>query len=1635
MINKDSSLTKIVDGEKVSLTPEEVDSIQQGTSEGFEDYRSNVFNFDVFNKKLKDNKKTYTEFKKTLEPRDAKNTPNSGYQALDRIGVSGVNELVGDILNAVVEGDTNALTQFVVDMPKTLEKNQTMKQAREAHLKKTLTDNLFRRLAKDPTSYGRDNLADTKLYRGQTKTGSKYGVAYYKKLSPAKKKEVKDKVREAILGNTRFTGEIRSKTSKVNKGITPSSFKKLTAEEKITANRYNAAIEIKNRLENKRYTEGSLTEEDNGKLEVAKTSIDELGAELRLVETISQQDLDVQTETLAGQVVSEQDTDAQRTKLKTQGELELAEARGEEPATPRRLGDLPEDSLSDAERSALRINAIKVAQDRRTLRDLDEKENELNPDDVIEINAAWTVVGDVDSGPKGPPLQSDEYADRQESVNIGEVTTPTTVEETTARLAELNIDVSNNARVSITPTPEDAGLDSSRLSNGVKAVVIKDKAYLFTNNIQRGNEVGVFLHELGGHIGMVNLVGRENYNFLTKRIKQFAANNDGSREHDIAKAAVAHIQDIEKATGKKLNQEIKDHETLAYFIEIAVQNGTKPSEISRQQSKLGIFFRRLLAGIKSFLRKYGKIESKNLDAQSIVDLAYGGAQLAMRAPNKKLDFLTSELLFSQASSANAVYDMQTKLLGVANDIIYDEKYAVAVDGISKGTGMLANMFYGALSFDQLIDHANRSNPFLASQIKKLGELVALKRAKTDEYNRDISEYLVRVNSLQNEAAEGLSEVKQLEIKDEFNDITHQSSINQVDLRKPRNVLEQEAADNNTVLSVGENALISRFENLPPQMQESYNIIINTYERYGNLLLDNLDGKLTGVLNDTTQPAEVLSAVQKLKKQLESNRIVPYVPLLREGEYWIDLELSNGEPYTETFKTETEANRALADMKKEIASAKGETYTITRAVYERLSGLALRDMSGQAQAYQQVLQLLSSIDSPKGGQALEQHKELYEKVVKSYYEAFPSNAIKQHFQKRKGVAGYNNDVVQNFAKTALRMSGEIAAIDTSADVNNVIEEIISDNDGKPLAGSEANIRKEIIKRAGFLRNPQPPEYARKLSALGYNMYLAGNISSALVNLTQLPIVTFPKLIAEFGFTNSLSMMTSMSKQYLKNLANPATGRDDNTTLTVPGINASLADVTIFTKDVLKDNGIAKLYATSLQRNAIRRTTSQELQEARREFSGKVGSTRDRVMLAANWAFQNSERANREIGIMAAYKLAIDKFSKLKAEGKLNKTTEQIQDLAIERALKITEEASGTALQELGPRWFQSGFGKIIGTFKRFVFSQVYLQYKLMSNAVGKVLPKNHRSDSSMPIDPDTGAPIDAIKFARRQLAFITIMSAAFAGARGVPGMGIASVLYDLGTDEDDPDYLNFDQWMKVTLGDVAHRGPLAHLLNIDMSNRIGFNGLLFRRDERAMEDLGFVFGTINQLGGPVLSIAVQTAKGVERMSDDTRQNPIFDGVQMIMPAAIRNPMKGMRYYIEGAVDKAGRPIVENVSLYNSVMQAVGFSATDVADAYEDSNILYSQKRNVENKRRGLLNKRFFAHYAGDTDGVREIDDRIRKFNQAKSVRAFKLQIGGDTKSSSLKMKTQEANKTYRDVIAPRAVQRRAAEAMGGLDIDE
>ena len=1581
----------------------------------------------------------YARFKENLKDSE------TGYEAIEKtVGINAALEyLAGDMYSAFLPQKSGIDAYIPVVGEKN--KDQTKEEQFTDYKENVLTDEVWNKATQTPQAYDQGKKAELPFTRTYLKIGGENGVNYYNSITEDQQNLVRGKVlrlvQQEVFGGVK---EVDTDKSSVD----------LTVYTSASAARI-ASFE--------RQIEEATTENDK---KTIQTDLDAYIKDLRdkdvKIKKLQKENKDAVNAQnalqnrqylfgLEGKELSAADKKALATAtkaaLKTEKEIQdlvVESNKGPVNPTARASKKYKEKIYEGVDQGTLNEEQQKVADENKKLKDLEE---------FVENNSTEFPNADNPDYISNPVAFVTGF-----SVANGTINTPTTVEQTVSKLAEIGIDATNSDRVSVTATVAEAGLTNiPGINEFTQGVVIGDKAYLFTDNIQVGNEVGIFLHEVGTHIGLVNLIGRANYNFLVNRVKEFAKLNDGSRESGLAKAALERIKNAEETTGIKLDQETKNNEMLAYFVEAAVQNGTNPSKAARQQSKLSVFFKRLLAGIKSYFRKVGWMDAKDLDAQGIVDLAYGGALLATRAPQAKMDRLSSRLLFSQASNANELFNMQTKLFNIADEAAYNPKVAMAMDKLSSSSAMGANIFYGSLSFDQLVDKANTFNPTLAANIKKLGEFAALKRFKNDEYNRDISDSLVEVNRLRDEAIEGLSEEQAKKVINEFNRVTNESSIEEVDLRLSKaEILEADLAyettkrkpKTGTATSITKlskdrvakiNELSRRFDKMPKQLQEAYKIIINTNQKYGDMLLDFLTSKLVGL--EGKQKAAVLSATQKLRLQLESNRIVPYVALVRNGSYWVDVTLKeNNARYTEAFDTASEAKRALNEFKND----KNIIVDAKKGVYERITNDALRDNSGESKAFQQILKLLSEVDKPNptgdkdvDAKNLTNHQNVFDSVIQMYYNAFPSNALKQHFKNRKGLAGYNQDVIQNFAQISIKMADEVATLETTGEMNNLIDAIVTENDGKAPIGAEANIRKEIVKRSAFLRNPNPPALARKLSALGYNMYLAGNISSALVNLTQLPLVTFPKLVAEFGFVKALEVTLSMMGRYISNLTNPSVGRDDNTTLTVPGIGASLADVTLFTKDVRKNKGIDKLYTVALQRNAIRRTTSQELQEARQGdfFGNKVGSTFDRVMLSANWAFQNSERANREIGILAAYELAIEKFNKLKAEGKLNKTTEQIQELAIERALKITEEASGTALQELGPRWFQSGFGKVIGTFKRFVFSQLYLENKLALNALGSYLPKNHKSDSSMPIDPDTGAPIDAAKFARRQLAFITMSSAIFAGARGMPMLWVGEVLYDLANDDDDPDYLTFDHWMKSHLGDVAHRGPFAHLSGIDVSNRIGFNGLLYRKDDRKMEDMGFIYGSIAAFGGPVLSYADQVRVGVERLSDDSRLHPVLDGVQMIMPAAVRNGIKSVRLMTEGATDKAGRPVVENVNLYNAIMQGVGFSPTKVAKAYEVSNILYTQERKAEDMKRSLLNRRFYAIQARDRKGLKEIDEKIRKFNRKQAVRAYGLGINGDTKLRSLKMKRNEAAKSYRDVVVPRDVAIRAARAYNGLDIDE
>jgi hypothetical protein len=170
------------------------------------------------------------------------------------------------------------------------------------------------------------------------------------------------------------------------------------------------------------------------------------------------------------------------------------------------------------------------------------------------------------------------------------------------------------------------------------------EVYLIASNITKGQELAVFLHEVGAHVGFRNMLGDAQYKALVNQVETWAKRNDGSQESKIAKAAMQRVEfalkddmgGIDEQGRRKASRagidEIRDDEILAYFVEEAVIAGVNPTE--KGKGPVAGFLYRLYENFKKIIGKllgpdFAK-EIKNMTAQDFVDFAYGAADFELR---------------------------------------------------------------------------------------------------------------------------------------------------------------------------------------------------------------------------------------------------------------------------------------------------------------------------------------------------------------------------------------------------------------------------------------------------------------------------------------------------------------------------------------------------------------------------------------------------------------------------------------------------------------------------------------------------------------------------------------------------------------------------------------------------------------------------------------------------------------------------------------------------------------------------------------------------------------------------------------------------------------------------------------------
>ena len=155
---------------------------------------------------------------------------------------------------------------------------------------------------------------------------------------------------------------------------------------------------------------------------------------------------------------------------------------------------------------------------------------------------------------------------------------------------------------------------------GAYGVAQGGRAVLVANRISQGSGRAKFMHEVGAHLGLENLLPKVLYDRLTQQLVNWAKKDDGSVEADLAARAA------ERVMMAGTTKEDQRAELLAYFLEEALEAGIDPTADIKGSSQLKTWFRTLWAAFKVAVRKLGMNPDK-MEAVDVVNMAFGAARL------------------------------------------------------------------------------------------------------------------------------------------------------------------------------------------------------------------------------------------------------------------------------------------------------------------------------------------------------------------------------------------------------------------------------------------------------------------------------------------------------------------------------------------------------------------------------------------------------------------------------------------------------------------------------------------------------------------------------------------------------------------------------------------------------------------------------------------------------------------------------------------------------------------------------------------------------------------------------------------------------------------------------------------------
>lgn len=723
----------------------------------------------------------------------------------------------------------------------------------------------------------------------------------------------------------------------------------------------------------------------------------------------------------------------------------------------------------------------------------------------------------------------------------------------------------------------------------------------------------------------------------------------------------------------------------------------------------------------------------------------------------------------------------------------------------------------------------------------------------------------------------------------------------------------------------------------------------------------------------TDPIQQAAALKQVRDEMHRLRQKPYFPHSRFGDWAVAVRDGN-DKLIEFQQFENE--RAQQAAVRELQASYGHAFTVqaTRIpaqvkMYRGMPPLMLAQMQEQMQA--------------RGGLTKEQREwlEMFQ------FEMSPANSFTKHLKRRKGTPGWHQDALRGYANYMFHAAHHLARMEYRPSLELAIQEVLQSSRGMPDANKRVQIADYLGRHLDYIL--YPPNEWTGIRSFAFTWLLGFAPDSALINMSQIPLVAAPYLASRFGDASAIGGLMRSTKDLRAFYQMKAKLSPDELAAYDLAIKQGFVD----------ESFAAELAGHAHGGNLARMVGGTQLE---RTMTG--------IGRAAAFMFQTMEKVNRTIVFSAAYRMGRDNFRSQRPETQryvvelLQANQELYQSLLVQgwteanaTGFLVGRDAVERSQFEYA-QWARPEFmrGKKAAMFTFFMFLQNSMWFARYSPGNKRYLAMLLAATGLMgfPLAEDLNAIIKAL---------VTKLS----GNLFDPEVELRRLLAGV---MDNPDLVvhgfGRESFGLVLLGDALG----IPVPGFDFSSRLGFGrlipGLLPALEVGSDWDTR-VARTFEEVIGASYAIPYGLVEGVAGFEPDN-----FKTYERMMPRAFKNVSRAARWLTEGEETTSTGSVVRKfdpqdpLSLLEAIGGSLGLMPTELRRQWDRIGAESEASRYWQAQRAVIFDQFYRAVRTKDREAIADMRDVIRKFNQDAPPG---LQVSADALMQSIRGRMQAKQK--------------------------